>query len=232
MITTNILLSSSINSLLLLLIIIIIIFIIQDKNIPCFVTVRTNIQIPLCYNNLPTFLCDQVRLAVIKAVVLPLMKLKAKLGFTTPGWNIHGAFVGANAVIVNTIAGVEYPFTHYANTRCVGPCLGRGEIKEISNRTEMTIWLESKPEIVYIGLGTMTLLPERAVNAYLELARCFPKVSFLFKVTKESFQPKREDVPSNVRIEAFLPSQLEVIAHPNVKVRPNLVRFLTLLYFP
>lgn len=167
---------------------------------------------------------NSVRMTLIKDLVIPMTKLKTKLEFTTPGWNVYGTHLNAKRVIVNTIIGVEYPYKPHAHTLSVGPCLSPSEMKEIAEvkannmQTDITNWLNEHPQIVYIGLGTMTLLDELQVGKYLAMIREFPEITFLFKISKSSFQPDPKDVPENVRIMGFLPSQFEVLAHDNVKV--------------
>ncbi|MFB6556896.1 glycosyltransferase, partial [Streptomyces sp. NPDC056405] len=83
-------------------------------------------------------------------------------------------------------------------------------------------WLSAQKSVVYMGFGTITRLTRVQVAALVEVARRLGGAGHqvLWKLPREQQEllPPAEQLPDNLRIEGWVPSQLDVLAHPNVKV--------------
>ncbi|MCX4473476.1 glycosyltransferase [Micromonospora sp. NBC_01655] len=127
----------------------------------------------------------------------------------------------AEALVAYTVFGLEYPFvTAPANLRMVGTMVPR-ELTPGPDGAEVRAWLDEHPSVVYIGFGTIMRPSEAQVAALVEVvARLAPEHHVLWKLPAASqrFLPPAGQLPANLRIEAWLPSQLEVLSHPHVRV--------------
>ncbi len=124
---------------------------------------------------------------------------------------------GAAAVICNSIAELDYPLPIPTKVRMVGAVLP--PLPEAGDGGEVSAWLDGHPSIVYMGFGTITRLTRAEVEALVEVAaRMRGQHSFLWKLPREQQHLLPSELPVNLRIESWLPSQLDVLAHRNVKV--------------
>ncbi|MEU5051683.1 glycosyltransferase [Streptomyces sp. NPDC021096] len=126
----------------------------------------------------------------------------------------------AEMVLCNSIAELDYPFEMPEKVRLVGammpPLPEAGE-----DDGELSRWLDAQSSVVYMGFGTITRLTRDQVGALVEVARRLDgEHQILWKLPKEQqhLLPPAESLPGNLRIESWVPSQLDVLAHPNVKV--------------
>ncbi|KFG71237.1 glycosyltransferase [Streptomyces mutabilis] len=123
----------------------------------------------------------------------------------------------ADLVLVTSLAELDYPFTVPDNMRMVGaliPPLPQAPDDGLGD------WLSKHESVAFVGLGTTTRLTAAHVSDVLEVARRLAdRTHFLWKLPK-SQQHLLPDgpLPANVRIESWVPSQLDVLAHPNVKL--------------
>jgi polyene glycosyltransferase len=84
---------------------------------------------------------------------------------------------------------------------------------------ELTGWLDARSSVVYIGLGTITRLTGAEVSAVVEVARRLDgahHVLWKLPVEQQHWLPPREALPGNLRVESWVPSQMDALAHPNV----------------
>jgi polyene glycosyltransferase len=89
--------------------------------------------------------------------------------------------------------------------------------------TGLAAWLDAHDSIVYIGLGTIARLTPQHVATLIDAARRLADHQVLWKLPRaqHALLPPANQLPPNLRIESWLPSQLDVLAHPNVKVFVN-----------
>ena len=122
----------------------------------------------------------------------------------------------AQLVLCYSVAEMDYPLEIPDHVRLVGPMIPplpqapAGELAE---------WLDARPSVIYVGLGTNTRLTSAEVSSLTEVARRLEGTHHvLWKLPKEQqhLLPPRESLPGNLRIESWVPSQLDVLAHPNV----------------
>lgn len=86
--------------------------------------------------------------------------------------------------------------------------------------SDLTEWLDARESVVYMGFGTITRLTEEQVGALVEVARRLEgRHDVLWKLPEEQqkWLPPLETLPGNLRVEGWVPSQLDVLAHPAVK---------------
>jgi polyene glycosyltransferase len=120
-----------------------------------------------------------------------------------------------------SVAEVDYPLEAPGHVRLVGPMippLPQAQDQELSE------WLDARSSVVYVGLGTNTRLVGAEVSSLVEVARRLQGAHhFLWKLpeAQQHLLPPRESLPGNLRIESWVPSQLDVLAHPNVTAFVN-----------
>jgi polyene glycosyltransferase len=84
---------------------------------------------------------------------------------------------------------------------------------------ELTSWLDARPSVIYIGLGTITRLTGAEVSSLVEVARRLAgahHVLWKLPADQQHLLPPQQSLPGNLRVESWVPSQLDVLAHPNV----------------
>jgi polyene glycosyltransferase len=121
----------------------------------------------------------------------------------------------AELVLCYNVADFEYPLRPPANVKTVGAMIP--PLPE-SAGSEITEWLDAHPSVVYIGLGTVTRLTREEVVSLVEAARRLDGHHVLWKLPREQqdLLPLRQTLPGNLRIESWVPSQRDVLAHPSV----------------
>ncbi|MFF7636297.1 glycosyltransferase [Kitasatospora sp. NPDC008050] len=128
----------------------------------------------------------------------------------------------AEMVLCNSVPELDYPFEIPAKMKLIGAVMP--PLPESSGPEDdagLREWLDTRSSVVYMGFGTITRLTRDQVGALVEVARRLDgKHQFLWKLPEEQqhLLPARESLPGNLRIESWLPSQLDVLAHPAVEV--------------
>ena len=126
----------------------------------------------------------------------------------------------AVAVLGNTVFGLEYPFPAPANLKMLGAMVP-GDAADVPLDGALGEWLAAHESVVYIGLGTIMRLDREQVAAIVEVVRRLaPEHHVLWKVPRgqRHLLPPAEELPANLRVEHWLPSQHAVLAHPHVRV--------------
>ncbi|SBT66847.1 polyene glycosyltransferase [Micromonospora sediminicola] len=127
----------------------------------------------------------------------------------------------ARALLAYTVFGLEYPFdTAPANLRTVGSMVPR-DIVPSADGAELRAWLDAHESVVYVGFGTIMRPTAAQVAALVEVAaRLGPEHQVLWKLpaARHPLLPPAGELPANLRVESWLPSQVEVLAHPHVRV--------------
>ncbi|MER6176814.1 glycosyltransferase [Streptosporangium sp. NPDC001681] len=125
----------------------------------------------------------------------------------------------ADAVLCYSVFGLEYPFPLPDRFHMLGAIIP--PLPEAPDDGDLSRWLDANPSVVYIGLGTITRLTRHEVHALVEVARRLDgRHTVLWKLPAEQqhLLPPRDELPPNLRIESWVPSQLDVLAHPNVRL--------------
>jgi polyene glycosyltransferase len=125
---------------------------------------------------------------------------------------------GAIAVLSPFVFGYEYPFPGVpANLRMLGTIIRRDTAAEQSD-CELDRWLDSHESIVYTAFGTIMRLTSQQIHAILDAAvRLGPEHHMLWKLPRSRQHLLPDRLPPNLRVESWVPSQLGVLAHPNVR---------------
>ncbi|MFJ8675647.1 glycosyltransferase [Streptomyces sp. NPDC093589] len=125
----------------------------------------------------------------------------------------------AELVLCNSIAQLDYPLEIPEKMRLVGAMVP--PLPEAPDDEDLSAWLDAQSSVVYAGFGTITRLTRAQVEAMVEVARRLEgRHQVLWKLPSEQQEllPPKESLPGNLRIESWVPSQLDVLAHPKVKV--------------
>lgn len=131
----------------------------------------------------------------------------------------------AAAVLADSVPGLDYPHDHPPNLHFVGAVLpaARDEMSpgeaDVIAGTTLDEWLDRHPRIVLINLGTLVRLDRAQVDELLRgLARLDAAILWRLPLEQSRFLPDPTVLGERLRIEAWLPSQVTVLRHPNVKV--------------
>ncbi len=120
----------------------------------------------------------------------------------------------AELVLCYNVPEFEYPLTPLPNVHTVGAMIPPLPQEPPG---ELTAWLDARPSVVYIGLGTITRLSRAEVASLVEVARRLDGAHHvLWRLPPEQHQLLPASRPGNLRIESWLPSQYDVLSHPNV----------------
>ncbi|OZM74150.1 MGT family glycosyltransferase [Amycolatopsis antarctica] len=127
----------------------------------------------------------------------------------------------AELVLCYSLAELDYPFPLPANLALTGaltPPLPEAP-EDRDDPDGVACWLDSHESVVYIGLGTLTRLRADELAAVVAAARRLSgRHAVLWKLSAEQQRllPPRDEWPDTLRIEDWVPSQLDVLAHSNV----------------
>ncbi|MFD2767490.1 glycosyltransferase [Micromonospora eburnea] len=125
----------------------------------------------------------------------------------------------AAAVLGCSVFGLEYPFPDVPpNLRMVGAVLP-ADSGPVTPDPDLDAWIDAHKSIVYIGFGTFMRPSAGQVQALVEVARRLgPRHHVLWKLPEAQQRLLPAKLPANLRVEAWLPSQLAVLAHPHVRL--------------
>lgn len=125
----------------------------------------------------------------------------------------------AEMILCASIPELDYPFDVPDKLKLVGAILP--PLPEAPPNNDVARWLDAQESVVYMGFGTITRLTADQTGALVEVARRLQgRHSVLWKLPTEQqhLLPPSADMPPNLRVESWLPSQLDVLAHSAVKV--------------
>ncbi|MGD0063776.1 MAG: glycosyltransferase [Streptosporangiaceae bacterium] len=129
---------------------------------------------------------------------------------------------GAVAVLAHSVFGIEYPFPDVpANVRMLGAIISR-DLDTTVTDDDLARWLDAHESVVYVAFGTVMRPTSQQIQAVLDAAaRLWPEHRLLWKLPRSRHHLLPGELPPNVRIEAWVPSQLAVLAHPHVRAFLN-----------
>lgn len=143
-------------------------------------------------------------------------RVVAELGIAPEALGQFARVEKSELVLCYSIPEMDYPFDIPEKIRTVGalvPPLPQAEPGELG------AWLDAQKSVVYMGFGTITRLTRDQVEAFVQVARTLEgKHSILWKLPRDQQKFLPGELPGNLRIETWVPSQLDVLAHPNVKL--------------
>ncbi|MBV6701543.1 glycosyltransferase [Kitasatospora aureofaciens] len=128
----------------------------------------------------------------------------------------------AEMVLCNSVPELDYPFEMPGKVKLVGAMVPPlPETTRAEDGTGVMDWLDAQSSVVYMGFGTITRLTRPQVGALVEVARRLDgshQVLWRLPAEQQHLLPPKDELPDNLRIEGWLPSQLDVLAHPKVGV--------------
>jgi polyene glycosyltransferase len=131
---------------------------------------------------------------------------------------VHTVYAdGAAAILGNTVFGIEYPFPAPSSVHMLGTMV-RPPGQASGTDADLFDWLDRRESVVYIGLGSlMRVSAATAAEMVAAIERLDPEHHFLWSMTKAQQALLPDVLPANLRVESWVP-QVEVLAHPNVRV--------------
>lgn len=124
-------------------------------------------------------------------------------------------------VLCYSLPELDYPLTIPDKVKMVGAMVPPVP-EPVPGGDDVEAWLDGRPSVVYMGFGTITRLRREEVAALVEVARRLRDRGHhvLWKLPEEQrhLLPPAAELPGNLRIESWVPSQYNVLGHPNVKV--------------
>lgn len=125
----------------------------------------------------------------------------------------------AELILCYSVEGLDYPFPLPDTMHQVGAIVP--PLPEAPDDDGVLKWLDTRSSVIYMGFGTVTRLTPGEVGSLVDVARSLEgHHDVLWKLPKsqQQFLPPDSELPSNLRIESWVPSQLDVLAHPSVKL--------------
>jgi polyene glycosyltransferase len=150
--------------------------------------------------------------------VLRYVKNRKKFGISPDAVKARARIEAAELILSYSVFGLEYPFDAPAKLKLVGALVP--PLPQATGDEDLSRWLSANESVVYMGFGTITRLTREHIGVLVDVARRLDgRHSVLWKLPKQqqTMLPPDEEIPGNLRIEDWLPSQLDVLAHPNVK---------------
>jgi polyene glycosyltransferase len=143
-------------------------------------------------------------------------KVVAELGISPETRGQFARVEKSELVLCYSIPEMDYEFDIPEKIHTVGalvPPLPQADPGELGE------WLDAQKSVVYMGFGTITRLTRDQVEAFVQVARSLEgKHSILWKLPRDQQEFLPDMLPGNLRIETWVPSQLDVLAHPSVKL--------------
>jgi UDP:flavonoid glycosyltransferase YjiC (YdhE family) len=139
----------------------------------------------------------------------PLNALRASRGL--PPREFGGQLLG-RLVLVNSAFGLEYERPLTPSIQMTGPMLREdGELTE-----ELAAWLAEGDPVVYVSMGTLARPTDRLLSTMVEALGSGP-FRALWPMRPELRAALPVELPARLRAEAWVPSPLAVLRHPNVR---------------
>lgn len=141
------------------------------------------------------------------------------LGIANPSGTPSRYADAAAAVFAYSVFGMEYPFRAAPDHLEMVGAVVTEEAADGTGDDDLDAWLDSRTSVVYVGFGTVMRPTRRLAEVILEAARRLgPDVGVLWKLSGPARKCLPDEPPPNVRLVDWVPSQLGVLAHPNVRV--------------
>jgi polyene glycosyltransferase len=149
--------------------------------------------------------------------IIRFAKVFRKVGVTVQ-LNPTPRLDAAEMLLCHSLLDIDYPFDVPGKLHALGamiPPLPQAPGDELIE------WLDAHESTVFIAFGTVTRLTREQVRGVVEAARRLEgEHTVLWKLprSQQALLPPAAGLPGNLRIENWIPSQLDVLAHPNVRV--------------
>ncbi|MFH8554038.1 glycosyltransferase [Streptomyces celluloflavus] len=145
--------------------------------------------------------------------------VRTELGIAPQARGMMARIDAAEMVLCYSVPELDYPFPVPGSMRLVGPMVP--PLPQAPDDDGLSEWLDDQDSVIYMGFGTITRLTREQVAALIEVTRRLAdrhQVLWKLPAEQQELLPPRETLPGNLRIESWVPSQLDVLGHPSVKV--------------
>ncbi|MDU0288498.1 glycosyltransferase [Saccharothrix longispora] len=148
----------------------------------------------------------------------PVVKRRRAAGVPNPMGLPSRHADAAVSVLAFTVPELDYPFPALPdNVRYVGAMVPADQGRTADD--DVLPWLDEHESVVYIGFGTIMRPTAGQVRALVETARALgPEHHVLWKLPVAQQHLLPADLPANLRVTGWVPSQVDVLAHPSVRV--------------
>lgn len=145
-------------------------------------------------------------------------RVRDSLGISGDAAGFMARIERAEMVLCYSVPELDYPFPVPAHMRLVGTMVP--PLPQAPDDEGLPQWLDERDSVVYMGFGTITRLTAEQVRALLEVVRRLGDrgTHVLWKLPAEQQHLLPDELPENLRVEDWVPSQLDVLAHPHVKL--------------
>jgi UDP:flavonoid glycosyltransferase YjiC (YdhE family) len=125
----------------------------------------------------------------------------------------YGHRLDDRTVLVDSAFGIEYPRPLPPNVHLVGPML---DPDEPALSAPERAWLEEGPPVVFVNFGTVAM-PSRQQLQKLAAGLASNRFRALWVLRQEAHERLPDALPPNVRVASWVTSQVNVLAHDNVR---------------
>jgi polyene glycosyltransferase len=166
----------------------------------------------------------QARLRIVQVTRFPFFSFAARriaMGIANPTGSLARYSDAATAIFCYSVFGLEYPFPAPSHLYLLGAMVPSALSATQDGEDELSRWLHSHRSVIYVSLGTLVRLSRAQITALVNaFGRLAPNHYVLWKLPDSQWAllPPGESLPINLRIVHWVPSQLGVLAHPNVRV--------------
>ncbi|MCO1574500.1 glycosyltransferase [Crossiella sp. SN42] len=144
-------------------------------------------------------------------------KVMREFGVDRSCYQPQTAVDAAELILCFSLLELDYPFPVPDKLKPLGTLVP--PLPETDGTDPVMRWLDEHDSVVYVAFGTITRLTEAEVGAMVEVARRLDgKRQVLWKLPADQQRFLPANLPGNLRIEDWLPSQYDVLAHPSVRV--------------
>jgi polyene glycosyltransferase len=144
---------------------------------------------------------------------------RQRAGRKNPTGNSAQYAEAAAAVLGYSVFGLEYPFPAPAHLTMLGAMVPPRP-HAAPEDSDLTRWLAAHESVAYVGFGTLARPgPEQVAAVVAAADQLGPAHQVLWRLpaARHGLLPPPDARPGNLRVVAWLPSQLDVLAHPHVR---------------
>jgi polyene glycosyltransferase len=125
----------------------------------------------------------------------------------------------AETVLCFSVFGLDYPFPIPEQVRLLGAMIP--QLPRLAKDDETLRWLDSHQSVTYIAFGSVTRMTRADVVAMVDVIRRLGDQHHVLWVLPQEahcYLPGPDKLPDNLRVESWMQSQYDVLAHRNVRV--------------
>ncbi|GAA4552213.1 glycosyltransferase [Amycolatopsis samaneae] len=156
---------------------------------------------------------------ITRTPVVRFARKRGAMGIRNPSVTLARYVDAAALVLTASVFGLEYEFPAPPKVNLVGAFVSEAALGSAGD-PDLSRWLDEHDSVVYLGFGTLMRLSRDQIGALLgAIDRLGPGHRFLWKLPAEQQKllPADSELPGNLRVENWIPSQLDVLAHPHVR---------------